>query len=984
MSPSQSQEKEKGKGKVAGFRPIERLYVKGKGQQDLANAINEGENTKDYFGSKITDLRKLKDDLSLGYMKMSIVRPPIGAHWGKFNNRTLTEKWIVQLCKDFLASSVDNCSDVHAMDVALDPIPELKFTPAGAAAIRKNNLWMLSGNHRRVAVLRHIEELRKQLIDANEQIEDVIKDKTETQLANLEDKPKEKLAYFQNIVKVLEPVIKASSWWVVRVIDRATIEANHKNESMALFRFISRNITYSSHHASEEEKLQEIVDQMKDSLEEDLRKRKEHSLQHEDFENKYPRFKETAKLKADLYKQTSIGYRQICCVPSFALGLVMASRVQNHFTHAPWFRLGILKDMVDVYGTFISKFIVQSVEYLERIANEREPPLKYAEVEKIKEAFLDLEKEDDATELQESLKGMEKAFEKTGDLSSWSPELMHDIDQAFVKSYMDENGEAAAHLFFPDSAKNINAFAAYCTNVDKALRKHAKTAPPYAHEYFIYYSIWQMRGWRFPVPLGTASVVGVLNKMLKQVKNGFSEVISWIATSISWSSHINSKVFLIRDEFDAMVETAAADPLLARTRVVGLRRKMFEIFFSHLTTTIAEIEVCLSKLKVPRNKVPKKVAGFLKLTDRISKSLVSAHDAPERPAKDADEYEKFLVSLGCKLPNFLHNWATNYEVMDVEFQTSHRMSPRRGERILVMSGLSWNTKTHHKQRDYLPAQAAITLETVLVEYYREDLLRECNGAPALRKEMQDYFLSVTSPYHEDVPNKPGLTRRIKAWEFPDKYDTPESNDSTSGGRKYDANMMKKELDQANPPPKRKTKEVIAQSKIEGLLDNKYLWASIAYFNLKRLEHGESKRGGQTTKGPFNAEQAKLLGYDDWVFKLATDKENAAGPSASAARRPRSLKRGNEKSKDKGASACWRIAFCDFYCLVFPYVPSVAGIIGGGGLIDTGAMSTEEDEVEQDIETEASSCPEESTSGVTDEEDNEEDDDDKGKGKGKDD
>jgi hypothetical protein len=254
---------------------------------------------------------------------------------------------------------------------------------------------------------------------------------------------------------------------------------------------------------------------------------------------------------------------------------------------------------------------------------------------------------------------------------------------------------------------------------------------------------------------------------------------------------------------------------------------MFEIFFSHLTTTIAEIEVCLSKLKVPRNKVPKKVAGFLKLTDRISKSLVSARDAPERPAKDVDEYEKFLVSLGCKLPNFLHNWATNYEVMDVEFQTSHRMSPRRGERILVMFRLSWNMKTHHKQRDYLPAQAAITLETTLVEYYREDLLRECNGAPALRKEMWDYFLSVTSPYHEDVPNKPGLTRRIKAWEFPDKYDTPESNNSTSGGRKYDANMMKKELDQANPPPKRKTKEVIAQSKIKGLLDNKYLWASVS-------------------------------------------------------------------------------------------------------------------------------------------------------------
>jgi hypothetical protein len=85
--------------------------------------------------------------------------------------------------------------------------------------------------------------------------------------------------------------------------------------------------------------------------------------------------------------------------------------------------------------------------------------------------------------------------------------------------------------------------------------------------------------------LGTISVVGVLNKMLKQVKNSFSKVsasvvgglliisenpmcgctqvltttikvILWIATFISWLSHINSKVFLIRNEFNAMVETA--------------------------------------------------------------------------------------------------------------------------------------------------------------------------------------------------------------------------------------------------------------------------------------------------------------------------------------------------------------------------------------------------------------------------------------------
>ena len=65
----------------------------------------------------------------------------------------------------------------------------------------------------------------------------------------------------------------------------------------------------------------------------------------------------------------------------------------------------------------------------------------------------------------------------------------------------------------------------------------------------------------------------------------------------------------------------------------------------------------------------------------------------------------------------------------------------------------------------------------------------------------------------------------------------------------------------------------------------------------------------------------------------------------------------------------------------PTSPLLLELSGGGGLIDTGTMSIEEDEVEEDRETEASSHPEESTSSMTDED---KDDEDKGKGKGKDD
>jgi len=122
---------------------------------------------------------------------------------------------------------------------------------------------------------------------------------------------------------------------------------------MALYRFISRNITVASRVATEEELLQETLDEMKDALEEDLAIRREMQREdvEEDFEFKFVRFKAKADERAEHFKRTSHGYRRICCVPAFALGLVMASRFQGHYAHAPWFRLKNLAGMIDVYGT---------------------------------------------------------------------------------------------------------------------------------------------------------------------------------------------------------------------------------------------------------------------------------------------------------------------------------------------------------------------------------------------------------------------------------------------------------------------------------------------------------------------------------------------------------------------------------------------------------------------------------------------------------
>ena len=181
---------------------------------------------------------------------------------------------------------------------------------------------------------------------------------------------------------------------------------------------------------------------------------------------------------------------------------------------------------------FVSEFIIESVEYLERIANEVEPPLSIDQIEDKKYLF-DASMDSDWKDLKDGLVGMERAFKKTGDLSRWSAELLDEIDAAFVKHYLDDDGEPIQTLFFPGETQNLNNFAAYCKDVEQALRKHASSGPPHARAYFVYYSIWQMRGWKFPVPLGTASVVGALNKILKRVKNGFAEVSSEYSTDTS-------------------------------------------------------------------------------------------------------------------------------------------------------------------------------------------------------------------------------------------------------------------------------------------------------------------------------------------------------------------------------------------------------------------------------------------------------------------
>lgn len=105
-----------------------------------------------------------------------------------------------------------------------------------------------------------------------------------------------------------------------------------------------------AHKATEEEFLQEVIDELKDAYEMEMRTITDPNRK-EDMEIKLKVFVEKVKTKAGKFLPAAHRYRHLCSVTHFMYGLVMASRVQSHYTHAPWFKLGTLGDMLDVYGT---------------------------------------------------------------------------------------------------------------------------------------------------------------------------------------------------------------------------------------------------------------------------------------------------------------------------------------------------------------------------------------------------------------------------------------------------------------------------------------------------------------------------------------------------------------------------------------------------------------------------------------------------------
>lgn len=191
-----------------------------------------------FFGLDITGLRQKKLDALIGYMSMDIFKPPEGAEWGTFNDRAIDESWVADLLSSFRGNNLDNSTDETAIDITvkthwiknldeklptvegktIDQIPEIIFTEEGVREIKNKELWMMGGNHRRLALQRYVDELTK---DQKEKTARVEKLKRRWLDGGIQDTDKENAYLDENAsVQELEKKIKSSSKWSVRLYDR--------------------------------------------------------------------------------------------------------------------------------------------------------------------------------------------------------------------------------------------------------------------------------------------------------------------------------------------------------------------------------------------------------------------------------------------------------------------------------------------------------------------------------------------------------------------------------------------------------------------------------------------------------------------------------------------------------------------------------------------------------------------------------------------
>lgn len=245
---------------------ISRQSLKPKKESKHAQTSDEGIVNNKYFGFDITEIRSTKQKAFVGYLSLNVIDPPDGTVWGRFNNRAVNQPWVNKLCEAYVKNWVDNCTDVQSMDVVIDldhlvndrpdpkadpkavpppdailtsvegltihAVPEMKFTPEGREAIKaEGGLWMLSGNHRRLALTKYVNDLKIEIEKITAKVVKIVGKLTDEEIGDLEPNVLESVRVAQDTIKEKEETLRRSGLWAIKIHDKGEPQSRRLNRS---------------------------------------------------------------------------------------------------------------------------------------------------------------------------------------------------------------------------------------------------------------------------------------------------------------------------------------------------------------------------------------------------------------------------------------------------------------------------------------------------------------------------------------------------------------------------------------------------------------------------------------------------------------------------------------------------------------------------------------------------------------------------------
>ena len=325
-----------------------------------------------------------------------------------------------------------------------------------------------------------------------------------------------------------------------------------------------------------------------------------------------------------------------------------------------------------------------------------------------------------------------------------------------------------------------------------------------------------------------------------------------MATLAPWSPRFRSKVFKNRDMFESLINAIQNDPLIdnkapgidryvSRTSqlsystssyrlmiLILLIIKFFRLFFAHLKTTISFITVYLNEkvtdyraIDFPQSDFKRMVLAYRNAKTAQKQTKEPTKEPKTRSQKNVQAAEASSSAQKSQALQFIEDLDMTLEIFEKRCtQVVQKMSGNKSYktyeirmhndfelRLIATSGLSWNLGSKNQTRDYLLAASAAVLETHFVPLYRPDLLTNCMGAGILRKELQDYLMSIAKLIHINVPADKNAGEEVETerttmqgWEFPDRLES-EAKTLKLGYSEQDVDAIVSKLTRSNADAK---------------------------------------------------------------------------------------------------------------------------------------------------------------------------------------